>query len=173
MLRHEAEVMQQFDHPNIIKFKHVREFENYIFLAVELASGGSLADLIRRREKQGKRITEEESCNLCTALLHGLSEIHRHDYIHRDLKPGNVVIEDPNDLSTVKVIDFGLALKVVVAANQPPDDNCGTLVYQAPEQALSQSYGKVRRVPSPPRLQTFGRSASSRTRYSPASTRSG
>lgn len=51
------------------------------------------------------------------------------DYIHRDMKPSNVVIENPNDLSTVKLVDFGLAIKIETGHASGVDDTCGTLVY--------------------------------------------
>ena len=57
--------------------------------------------------------------------------MHNNDYVHRDLKPSNIVIYDLNDLSTAKLIDFGLAVKD--QTRQGFDDDCGTLVYKAPE----------------------------------------
>jgi len=51
--------------------------------------------------------------------------------VHRDLKPSNVVIPHEKELENLKLIDFGLAVKY--QTKQGIDDNCGTLVYQAPE----------------------------------------
>jgi serine/threonine protein kinase len=47
--------------------------------------------------------------------------------VHRDLKPNNVVIDDVNNLETVKLVDFGLAIKFQSRVGL--DDACGTLVY--------------------------------------------
>ena len=52
--------------------------------------------------------------------------------MHRDLKPSNLVLKDPLDLESIKLVDFGLAVKF--QTKQGIDENCGTLVYQAPEQ---------------------------------------
>lgn len=43
MLRREAEILKELDHPNIIKFKYLKEYRNYLVLALELAEGGSLS----------------------------------------------------------------------------------------------------------------------------------
>jgi serine/threonine protein kinase len=51
--------------------------------------------------------------------------------VHRDLKPSNIVISDISNLETVKIVDFGIAIKY--QAKTGLEDSCGTLVYQAPE----------------------------------------
>jgi len=60
-------------------------------------------------------------------ILLGVKHIHSFDYVHRDLKPTNVVIDDIKNLETVKIVDFGLAIKVHLKHGL--DDTCGTLVY--------------------------------------------
>jgi serine/threonine protein kinase len=57
----------------------------------------------------------------------GLKHIHSFDYVHRDMKPSNVVIDDVTNLDTVKIVDFGLAIKV--SLHHGLEDTCGTLVY--------------------------------------------
>jgi calcium/calmodulin-dependent protein kinase I len=52
--------------------------------------------------------------------------------VHRDLKPSNIVIDDPNDLSSVRIADFGLAVKLKDRSELL--STCGTLIYQSPEQ---------------------------------------
>ena len=56
-----------------------------------------------------------------------MKHIHSHDNVHRDIKPSNVVIDDINNLETVKLVDFGLAIKYQIKVGL--DDSCGTLVY--------------------------------------------
>jgi len=109
----------------------MKEFENYIVLAIEHARGGTLADLIKKRNEENKPLSEDECALLIKGILQGLKHIHYLDYIHRDLKPTNVVIDDINNLETVKIVDFGLAIKSQTLHGV--DDTCGTLVYQAPE----------------------------------------
>jgi serine/threonine protein kinase len=65
-----------------------------------------------------------------------VSYIHKNDIIHRDLKPQNLLIEDIEDLSTIKLIDFGLGEQHKNSL-QSKDEYCGTLTYMAPEVASS------------------------------------
>jgi serine/threonine protein kinase len=63
--------------------------------------------------------------------------------IHRDLKPENIVIVDYEDLTSVKLIDFGLSIKST-KANIHDYAKCGTLLYTPPEQVLNNfAYAKV------------------------------
>lgn len=57
----------------------------------------------------------------------GVKHIHNENFVHRDLKPSNVVIDDVSNLETVKIVDFGLAIKVQLKHGL--DETCGTLVY--------------------------------------------
>jgi calcium-dependent protein kinase len=60
--------------------------------------------------------------------------MHKKNMIHRDIKPSNVVIKDPSDMSSLKLIDFGLAVKLSKTFNSNYcNEECGTLIYQAPE----------------------------------------
>lgn len=80
-------------------------------LAIENARGGTLADLIKKRNTEGKPLTEEECSKAIKGVLNGLKHIHSLDLVHRDLKPSNIVIDDLNNLESVKLVDFGLAIK--------------------------------------------------------------
>lgn len=60
-------------------------------------------------------------------IFQGLKYLHSLDYIHWDIKPSNVVIDDITDLNTVKIVDFGLAIKS--EGKRGLHDNCGTLLY--------------------------------------------
>ena len=60
-----------------------------------------------------------------------MAYVHEQDIIHRDLKPQNILIMDKNDLSTVKIIDFGLSENYVFSDTEATQ--AGTLIYMAPE----------------------------------------
>jgi serine/threonine protein kinase len=89
----------------------MKEFENYIVLALEHAKGGTLTDLIKSRQQGGITLSEDECSLIMKGVLKGLSHIHRNNYVHRDLKPSNIVIDDVLNLESVKLVDFGLAIK--------------------------------------------------------------
>ena len=64
-------------------------------------------------------------------ILEGVNYIHSKKIIHRDLKPVNIMIKDKNDLTTLKIIDFGLGISKRKATND--GGICGTYTYMAPE----------------------------------------
>jgi calcium/calmodulin-dependent protein kinase I len=80
--------------------------------------------------------------------------IHSIGIVHRDLKPGkeylfyilyhtdNILIGDLNDLSSVKIADFGLSAKYDHVSFTTLDQHCGTLIFMAPEVALKKEYSK-------------------------------
>jgi serine/threonine protein kinase len=65
--------------------------------------------------------------------LLGIQHVHlQMEMVHRDLKPSNIVIDDVDDLTSVKIADFGLAVKLKDRTELL--STCGTLIYQSPEQ---------------------------------------
>lgn len=56
-------------------------------------------------------MSEDECAKAIRGILNGLKHIHYLDYVHRDIKPSNVVIDDISNLESVKLVDFGLAIK--------------------------------------------------------------
>ncbi len=56
-----------------------------------------------------KTFTDNESSLILKSLLSAVEHVHSKNYVHRDLKPDNILINDPNDLNTVKLADFGLS----------------------------------------------------------------
>lgn len=74
-------------------------------------------------------------------IISAVAYIHEKAVIHRDLKTANILIDDQNDLDTVKIIDFGLGERqMLLKAND--DNQAGTLIYMAPEMAFKHEYTK-------------------------------
>ena len=80
-------------------------------MAIEYASGGTLQDFMYNKHKMKVRINDEEAAQIVKGILLGLKHLHRNDYVHRDMKPSNVVLSDLENLEMVKLVDFGLAVK--------------------------------------------------------------
>jgi serine/threonine protein kinase len=89
----------------------MKEFENYKVLAIENARGGTLGDLMKKRQSDGKPLNDEECSKVIKGIFEGLRHIHKFDFVHRDLKPSNIVIGDLKNLESMKLVDFGLAIK--------------------------------------------------------------
>jgi serine/threonine protein kinase len=120
----EARAMAKLNHTNIVG---VYDFGitpgGHLFLVMEWIEGRSLHDLIHMTNLPLRKAT-----NLAMQLCEALSFAHEHGIIHRDIKPGNIMV---NDADHVKVADFGLARPV---SNEAEEDNpMGTPDYAAPE----------------------------------------
>ena len=97
----EARVLASLNHPNIAGIYGLEESEGRRYLALEHVQGETLADRLRRGP-----LPIGETIDLCIQIAAGIEASHEAGVVHRDLKPGNVMIT-PGD--TVKVLDFGLA----------------------------------------------------------------
>ena len=76
---------------------------------MELIAGGRLSHLIKQKCESGKRFSDLEASKLIKGILSGVVYIHDKGIMHRDLKPENILLADKDDLSSVKIIDFGLS----------------------------------------------------------------
>src|SRR5262245_10163370 len=97
----EARVLASLNHSNIAAIYGVEETDSRHFLVMELVSGETLADRIKRGA-----IPIEEALPIAKQIAEALEEAHERGVIHRDLKPANVKITPDGK---VKVLDFGLA----------------------------------------------------------------
>ncbi|XP_075263764.1 serine/threonine-protein kinase PLK1-like [Convolutriloba macropyga] len=115
----------RMDHSHIVKFYSHFEDNDFIYIVLELCKRRSLMELHKRR----KSITEEEARYFIYQILLAVSYIHEKGVVHRDLKLGNLFL---NDQIQVKIGDFGLATRI-----ESPQDRrktiCGTPNYIAPE----------------------------------------
>ena len=102
----EAQVLAGFDHPNINRVYRRLEAHGTAYMVLEYLPGESLS----ARLKRTGRLSPDEVWRLFNELLSGLSEVHRQDYVHRDIKPGNIMFRE--DGSAV-LLDFGAARQAV------------------------------------------------------------
>lgn len=106
---------------------------------MELIKAGTLKTFTRYRELKFSPITDEECSCIMRQILQGIEHIHQLNIVHRDIKPQNILMKSFTNLQgAVKIADFGLGTQDNVSS-----DNCGTLIYKAPEQFAKGLYRKV------------------------------
>jgi serine/threonine-protein kinase len=104
----EAEAVARLQHPNIVQIHEIGEQEGRPYFALEYLEGGTLAARVRDTTLSGR-----EAARVVEVLARAMHAAHEKGVVHRDLKPGNVLIAGGPDLPlarcTLKVADFGLA----------------------------------------------------------------
>ena len=101
-LLNEIAILQRLDHPHIVKALETFQFNDRLYVVLELCSGG---DLYARDP-----YTETQACSIIHDILDAIAYMHARGITHRDLKFENIMFSSP-DLDAVKVIDFGLSKK--------------------------------------------------------------
>jgi serine/threonine-protein kinase len=131
--RREARAVNRLRHPNIIALYDFGQLpDGRFYLSMEYAEGELLFDLLRRVEL----LAVPRALALLAQLAYAVHHAHSRGVVHRDLKPGNLIVADPGE--TLKVLDFGLA-KIVAPdhaesmALSAGDVVWGTAKYMAPE----------------------------------------
>lgn len=131
--RNEAETAELIDSDNVVRTYDYREIPDpaghtFCFIAMEYVRGESLADLLARE----KSLDEALVLDVLEQAAHGLSIIHRMDLVHRDIKPGNLMITQNGQ---VKITDFGIAKAAAAVPLTRTGMVVGTAQYVSPEQA--------------------------------------
>ena len=117
----EARTLATFKHPNIVRVARFFEANNTAYMVLEYEKGKSL----RAWWQDHGNIGEERFLGLLLPLIEGLGVVHRTGFMHRDIKPDNVIVRD-GDGSFV-LLDFGAARST--AANQAEEANIVTTGY--------------------------------------------
>jgi WD40 repeat protein/tRNA A-37 threonylcarbamoyl transferase component Bud32 len=123
--RAEAEAAASLQHPNVVQVFEINEAGGLPYLSFELCAG-SLADRL-----DGTPWAPRRAAELIETLAWAIHAAHRAGVVHRDLKPGNVLLAEDG---TPKVADFGLAKRIDSAGLTATGDILGTPSYMAPEQ---------------------------------------
>jgi serine/threonine-protein kinase len=136
--RREAQSAASLNHPNIVAVYDTGEeaFDGdpsgsaQPYIVMELVEGETLRDLVR----SGRRVMPQRVAEIGSGILAALDYSHRHGIVHRDIKPGNVMLTTTGQ---VKVMDFGIARAVADSAATMTQTSSvlGTAQYLSPEQA--------------------------------------
>ena len=124
-LLHEPRLLASLNHPNIISILTAEKQENIFFIVMEFVPGDTLETIISRDGHIDLARALDYTCQICNAVDHA----HQHGVIHRDLRPGNVLVTDGGLL---KVADFGTSRFIELAAHGTTV--IGSPPYMAPEQ---------------------------------------
>ena len=108
----EARALARFDHRHIIKVYRFFEAHGTAYIVMEYAEGETLSAFLERKET----LKESELKAILYPLLDGLEVVHAADFLHRDIKPGNIIIRD-QDNSPV-LLDFGSARQAIGARSR-------------------------------------------------------
>ncbi|MSZ67561.1 MAG: Stk1 family PASTA domain-containing Ser/Thr kinase, partial [Actinobacteria bacterium] len=129
--RREAQSAAGLNHPNIVGVYDWGRVNNTYYIAMEFVDGRTLADIIR----QSNNFTPVQVCDVIGEVALALDSAHQNGVIHRDVKPGNILISTTGQ---VKVADFGIARALGAGIEQNLTQTgavMGTATYFSPEQA--------------------------------------
>jgi len=121
----EIALQKALSHPNILRLYHSFEDADSHYLVLEFCPGGELFHYI----KTEGRLKEETTAMLCGQLVEGLAYLHSNQIIHRDLKLGNILLNE--EATELKIADFGLA-KRLDSRDAESATICGTPNYISP-----------------------------------------
>jgi serine/threonine-protein kinase len=133
----EADILRRLAHPNIVAFREVGESSGQLYFAMDYVRG---ADAARLLKKEGGPLAVGRAVVLVCQLLEALAYAHAEGFVHRDVKPANVMVEDVGGQEVVRLADFGLA-RVYQASPLSGltmrGELGGTVAFMAPEQVTT------------------------------------
>src|SRR5579884_394249 len=127
----ESQVASSLDHPNVVATVAAGEEEGLLFLAMEYVEGSDLRELLRREG----RLDPRRALDLVAQAAQALDAAHAAGLVHRDVKPGNILVSPESGGEHVFVCDFGLARHVSSVSSLTSERGfVGTIDYVPPEQ---------------------------------------
>ncbi len=135
--RREALAAARLQHPNVVQvFDSGQDPESSRhFIVMEYVDGPSCADMLRDRD----RLEVDEASRVIAEACHGLDYAHRQGVVHRDVKPGNLLVT--SESGAVKLADFGIAKAAEQTRITQVGSVLGTAAYLSPEQARGEEAG--------------------------------
>lgn len=125
--RNELKTTRSITHRNVCRMYDLSEHDKCLFISMEYIPGEDLRNMIRRLG----RVPVEKALSMARQVCEGLAEVHRLGVVHRDLKPGNIMIDKAGN---AKIMDFGLARTPHGVKLTEVGHVVGTLSFMSPEQ---------------------------------------
>ena len=143
--RREAKVVAGLRHPNIVQIFDFDTVDGHPYIVMEYLKGPTLATYLRHLHQRKKRIPSDQVARLLNELSTALDYAHKQSVVHRDIKPGNVLLHQKGDdipldkplADDVEAVitDFGLVRIMNTASQTASGTVSGTPAYMSPEQA--------------------------------------
>ena len=130
--RQEAQNAASLNHPNVVSVYDYGEDPDGPYIVMEFVDGEDLATILRRNGS----LPPPQAARIAAAVARALAAAHARGIVHRDVKPGNVLIGRDG---RVKVVDFGIARAVAEAQMTLPGTTLGSVHYFSPEQARGET----------------------------------
>ncbi len=127
----EKNYMRLINHPNIVCLVEDFEDEKYIYLVMEYYKGGDLYSYIKEYRNNDKYLSEKTIAKIIKIIAQTIQYLNNFGIVHRDLKPENIVFGTQNDISSLTIIDLGVA--ITLSYGQTNSEPIGTLEFIPPE----------------------------------------
>ena len=127
----EAQAAAKLCHPNIVTIYEIDEANGVPFIAMEFLEGVNLQKVVAER----RELLIPRKLQIMIDACKGLGYAHQHGVVHRDIKPGNIMLANNGQ---VKIVDFGIA-RVGVSSMTRTGEVLGTVMYMSPEQVQGQT----------------------------------
>jgi predicted ATPase/tRNA A-37 threonylcarbamoyl transferase component Bud32 len=131
----ESRLLAAIDHPNIIPIYDAGEIDGLLYIAMRYVEGEDLKALIERR----RGLDPEVAVTIVAQIADALDAAHARDLVHRDVKPANVLLDEPTQRTFLT--DFGLAKQMRSDGMSAQGLFLGTIDYAAPEQIEGRAVG--------------------------------
>ena len=128
----EARALAQIRHENVVHVYTFGKHEGSVFFAMEFIDGQTLESIIEEHTARGEHVDLGRAQLILRAIAAGLGAVHERNLVHRDVKPGNIVIEKGSGRPVL--VDFGLARRAK-SSSPRSTQTAGTPLYMPPEQA--------------------------------------
>ena len=128
--RHEAQAAAALDHPSVCPIYEIDEHEGQLFIAMALIEGQDLSERIAAGP-----LRIDDALRLAIQIADGLQAAHAKQIVHRDIKPGNIMITTDR---RARIMDFGLAKSSAATRVTRAGTTTGTIAYMSPEQTQGQ-----------------------------------
>jgi serine/threonine protein kinase len=135
-LNYEVSALERLQHEHIIQYHESFKSEGYLYIVIDYAEGGDMANRIKIAKSKGYKFPESQVWKWFIQLCMALHYIHSNKIIHRDLKTQNIFLTKTGD---IKIGDFGIC-RVLSKSDELASTSVGTPYYIAPEVCRGEPY---------------------------------